>query len=368
MADAGPALLVYCRAGFEKDAAAELTSRARARGEGVWCRTGLDTGYLTLHCAQRPGIERLWREIRWRELVFARQWLCRFALLTDLPADDRAAPIAAETGTAIRRLNRLCLDWPDTNAGKTMARFARRFRTPLAQSLARAGVRLNDPDAPDLHVFMPDSGQAHLALADPANANPEPSGVRRLRLHPEAPSRSALKLEEALLTLVPEEVRAAIGPGVAAVDLGAAPGGWSWHLARRGVTVTAVDNGPLEARLLAEGFITHVRADGFRFRPSSPVQWVVCDIVEQPHRIARLMGQWLARGDARFAVFNLKLPMKKRHEAIVAALADVNRLAATAGRPVSLRCKQLYHDREEVTVFAAPAGTIREHAVHGATL
>ena len=56
-------------------------------------------------------------------------------------------------------------------------------------------------------------------------------GIPRLRL-PGAPSRSAAKLEEALLYFLGDEAERLLRGGMSAVDLGAAPGGWTWILAR----------------------------------------------------------------------------------------------------------------------------------------
>jgi 23S rRNA (cytidine2498-2'-O)-methyltransferase len=70
----------------------------------------------------------------------------------------------------------------------------------------------------------------------------------------------------------------------------------------------------MDPALLETGMVEHVRADGFRFRPRFPVAWMVCDIVEQPKRVAELVGEWLANGWCRRCIFNLKLPMKKRFE------------------------------------------------------
>jgi len=66
------------------------------------------------------------------------------------------------------------------------------------------------------------------------------------------------------------------------VDLGAAPGGWTWQLAQRGLRVVAVDNGALKGAVAEDPRVTHVRADGLTFRPRKPVDWVTCDIVESP--------------------------------------------------------------------------------------
>ncbi len=99
------------------------------------------------------------------------------------------------------------------------------------------------------------------------------------------------------------------------------------------------------------GLVTHIKMDGFIFEPKKPVDWLVCDIVDKPARTSSLITKWFAEGFCRFAVFNLKLPMKQRyrevnicHEKIISALATKN-------IHVNLQFKQLFHDREEVTGF-----------------
>ena len=40
------------------------------------------------------------------------------------------------------------------------------------------------------------------------------------------------------------------------------------------------------------------------------VDWMVCDMVEQPSRVLELVADWFEQGYCQFSVFNLKLPMK----------------------------------------------------------
>ena len=54
----------------------------------------------------------------------------------------------------------------------------------------------------------------------------------------------------------------------------------------------------------------------------------------------------------RRAIFNLKLPMKKRRAEVQANLADFHARCEAAGVAVQTRARQLYHDREEITVLA----------------
>ena len=166
-----------------------------------------------------------------------------------------------------------------------------------------------------------------------------------------APSRSTLKLAEAFVTFLGERETALLRPGLRAVDLGAAPGGWTWQLVHRGLRVTAVDNGALKGDVAGDPLVTHVRDDGLKWRPRRPVDWLVCDIVEQPRRIATLVSSWIGDGAARRTIFNLKLPMKKRFEETVVCRQIIDDALQQARISYRLSLRQLYHDREEVTGF-----------------
>ena len=202
-----------------------------------------------------------------------------------------------------------------------------------------------------LHVCLLSTSEALIGFSEQVNSAPWPGGVPRLKASRNAPSRASLKLEEALLRFVGQDARnRLLRPGVRAVDLGAAPGGWTWLLTQHGVSVIAVDNGPLDHRLLESPLVQHLCCDGLGYRPPRPVDWMVCDIVEQPTRIAALALRWLREGWCRRTIFNLKLPMKKRYAEVCRCLAHIEAGLNAAQVPFSLQCKQLYHDREEVTV------------------
>jgi 23S rRNA (cytidine2498-2'-O)-methyltransferase len=161
-----------------------------------------------------------------------------------------------------------------------------------------------------------------------------------------------LKLAEALLEFMDEKERAKrLVPGMTAVDLGASPGGWTWQLVQRGLMVLAVDNGNIDPALLETGQVKHRRDDGFHFRPAEPVDWMVCDMVESPSKIARIAAKWIAEGWCQETIFNLKLPMKKRWEEVERCRVIIDE--ALGGSGYYLRMKQLYHDREEVTCYLA---------------
>ncbi len=347
-------LFLHCRAGFESECAAEIQTRAAALDVAGWCRT--KPAYVVFVVPQAADAERLQRELSFATLIFARQWFRIVALVNDLDIQDRVRGLVAALADDVPTACGLFLETPDTNAAKELQPLCRKLDRPLRAALQGAGHLSDAPGARTerLHVCLLATVAAYVGVAPIANSSPHPMGIPRLRFPKGAPSRSTLKLEEALLTFLDAQERAALlRPGMRAVDLGAAPGGWTWQLVRRGLRVTAVDNGALAPALLDSGLVEHRREDGFRFRPGEPVDWMVCDIVEQPARVAELAARWLGEGWCRYAVFNLKLPMKKRYQEVEECLARVRARLEATGRPFRLACKQLYHDREEVTVFAA---------------
>jgi 23S rRNA (cytidine2498-2'-O)-methyltransferase len=349
----GHALLCYCRPGFEPELAAELTERAAARGLGGYARTERNSGYVVF--VGDDG-EALTRALPFRELIFARQKLRLIAELRGLDPKDRIAPMMeALTAPTVGQgppYGTIVVEHPDSDEAKPLAGLARSFGNALRPALRKAGllVAQDNDRLPRLHVCFVDGDHAFLAVGDPRDSALWPMGIPRLRLHADAPSRSALKLEEALLVLLSADERERLlRPGMRAADLGAAPGGWSWVLARQNLQVTAVDNGPLRQHVIDTGLVQHLRADGFAWHPAKPLDWMVCDMVEQPSRVAARMAEWFREGWCRHAIFNLKLPMKKRWQETRQCL---QRFENQAGKPLTVRARQLYHDREEITVFA----------------
>jgi 23S rRNA (cytidine2498-2'-O)-methyltransferase len=340
-------LLLYCRAGFEGECAQEVAALAGNDAPGH-VRAERDSGFAQFATDAPLSTS----PVDWRNLIFARQCLPVFAQLNDLPRADRLTPIMRALRERGEKYNDAWVEPPDTNDGKALAAFCKSFGNALIGALRKE--RLLDAGAPHrLHAFFPQSDKVYLASADPDACAPWPQGIPRLKFPRDAPSRSTLKLEEALLTVLTENERERwLRPGMSAVDLGAAPGGWTWQLVRRSLRVTAIDNGPMDRALIDSGLVTHLREDGFRFRPKKPVDWLVCDMVEKPRRVAELIARWLCEGWCRYAIFNLKLPMKKRFEETNLCLDLIADALAAKGLKAELRAKQLYHDREEITAFA----------------
>jgi 23S rRNA (cytidine2498-2'-O)-methyltransferase len=118
----------------------------------------------------------------------------------------------------------------------------------------------------------------------------------------QAPSRAFAKLVEA---------EARMGRRIAAretcVDLGAAPGSWTYVALRRGAKVTAVDRSELRPDLMGHRSVQFQRGDAFRFEPGAPVDWLICDVIAAAERSAELLLRWLRHGWCRHFVVTLKL-------------------------------------------------------------
>ena len=347
-------IIALCRPGFEKECAAELQHHAAQLGHSCYIKTSADSGYVELvfnGYGQTGAPQQYMEDVAFSSLIFCRQWFCGDGMLDDIDEVDRLGPMLARIDSMGMHFSRIEFNWPDTNEGKSISRFCKQFQPHLERALKKRGA-LKRTASQSLQCLWLDSCNVFIGSAANDNASGVPMGIMHLRMPSEAPSRSTLKLEEAIAWFIDDEdMRQFIKAGMRAVDLGAAPGGWSWQLARHGMLVNAVDNGPMDERLMADGMVDHTRADAFHWRPDSAVDWLVCDMVERPLHVTRLIADWFVKRLCHYSIFNLKLPMNKRFQAVCDCLQLLNRTLEEAGIRHELYAKHLYHDREEITVF-----------------
>lgn len=160
------------------------------------------------------------------------------------------------------------------------------------------------------------------------------------RTGPTIISRAEHKLAEAL-----DAFGIAIPPGARALDLGAAPGGWSFLLAERGATVTAVDPGGLAGPVAAHPNVTHVRGRAEDLAGQGVYDLVVNDMNLDPADSAAIMcavAPLLVAGG--IAVLTIKLPghpMRGIRQALD-VLRPTYEVAAI---------RHLPHNRQEVTAL-----------------
>jgi 23S rRNA (cytidine2498-2'-O)-methyltransferase len=175
-------------------------------------------------------------------------------------------------------------------------------------------------------------------------------GAQRFAREPEQLSRAEFKLLEALdsfaLPLVADG---------RALDLGAAPGGWTRVLLARGQHVVAVDPAHLHPSLSKHERVRHLRISAERYLESAsgPFDVILNDIrkdaVESAELVARCAPLLAPRG---CALLTLKLRHERRTEQIEAALRVL--------RPIFgiCRVRHLFHNRSEVSVYLRRSGEL----------
>jgi len=157
-------------------------------------------------------------------------------------------------------------------------------------------------------------------LASPTKSSPFVNGeVQFVEDKAGPPSRAYLKLWEALTRL-----GAHPGPGDRCLDLGAAPGGWSWVIAKLGAQVVAVDKAPVDAAVLAMPGVTQRLESAFGLEPREErrVDWLFSDVICYPARLLALVQRWIAAEAARNFVCTIKFQGETDH-ALVAEFAAI---------------------------------------------
>ncbi|MDO6426814.1 23S rRNA (cytidine(2498)-2'-O)-methyltransferase RlmM [Thalassotalea sp. 1_MG-2023] len=349
------AIVLYCRPGFEKECGAEIQEKAAWNEIYGYLQLKKNQGIVYFHLNNADEGEILIAKLPLKRLIFARQWFVSLTDTIELPEYNRVEAIIEHLGQEWQYAD-LRMETPDTNDGKALSKFCRKLGVPLRQGLRSKKMLApkGQHDGAVLHALFFSGSEVILGYSLGTNTSPHLMGIPRLKFPSQAPSRSTLKLDEAFLYFIPkDEWPTRLTSGMNAVDLGAAPGGWTYQLVRRGMMVTSIDNGPMAESLMDTGQVKHRMIDGFKYTPAKQnVYWLVCDMIEKPQRVAKLMAEWLLRGDCKEAMFNLKLPMKGRYQQVQDDLQLIKDMLSEHQVKYELYAKHLYYDREEITVHA----------------
>lgn len=167
-------------------------------------------------------------------------------------------------------------------------------------------------------------------------------GAVRFRKEDGQVSRAKFKLLEAELAFGLD-----FGQYKHALDIGAAPGGWTSLLLERGLTVTAVDPAKLDASLLKHPKLTYLakKADEVVF-VSGQFDLLVCDMSWSHRQMTKLVRELMyALQPGGTAIITVKLMHKKAFQTIREVVEDF------AGMMTLQQAKQLFHNRDELTLF-----------------
>ena len=170
-------------------------------------------------------------------------------------------------------------------------------------------------------------------------------GERRFKREPGQISRAEFKLLEAF------EVFGIAPPADGlALDIGAAPGGWTRVLRQKGMHVVAVDPADLAPALERDHYVKHLRFPIQHYAPTDTFDLIVNDLkmdARDSIEVILAMRPYLNAGGA--AVITLKLP--KHGETARSLLRYVrDDIARLASRYRVLGARQLFHNRSEITV------------------
>lgn len=167
-------------------------------------------------------------------------------------------------------------------------------------------------------------------------------GAIRFRREDEQISRAKFKLLEA-----EQRFGLDFASYKSALDIGAAPGGWTSLLLERGLRVTAVDPAAMHPSLQEEKRLTVLRrnAGEVSFAPDS-FDLLVCDMSWSPKMMGKLVsGLLYALRSGGLAVITVKLMHGKPFQ-------TVRELTAAFEEQLELlQGKQLFHNRDELTLL-----------------
>jgi 23S rRNA (cytidine2498-2'-O)-methyltransferase len=223
---------------------------------------------------------------------------------------------------------------------------------PLAAALAESGAHLDVKNPVDVVsiVVAGDPPVAYLGVSTAMdNLSGWAGGERRYSREPGQISRTEFKLMEAL-----EVFGVALPSTGGALDLGAAPGGWTRRLRLAGLGVTAVDPAELHESLRGDPRVGHERSRAESFLPRARGRYrvILCDIRASAHESADLMVRAARLADpSALGIVTLKLPLRDRGRVVAESLRTLRTAWVVRG------VKQLFHNRSEVTVALTSPGS-----------
>ena len=225
----------------------------------------------------------------------------------------------------------------------------REIAEKITDSLSSRGIQMDRKSGTRILSIACSGEQVFIGISSRSdNLSPWAGGEARYRQDESMISRSEMKLLEARDVFdLPLD-----GQGALALDLGAAPGGWSRILTTWGFRVAAVDPGRLDDRLSGDERISYYRlsAEEYIDSPSLPtVSLIVNDMKLDGDRSSSLMvhaGKSLLQGGLALMTIKLDGAAQSHPWAILDRSFEI---LGSIFEVVETR--HLFHNRHEVTVL-----------------
>ncbi len=178
------------------------------------------------------------------------------------------------------------------------------------------------------------------------NGNPWAGGMRHYKIGDDTISRAEFKLQEAMALFALQ-----LPAKGTAIDLGAAPGGWTAVLRRLGMKVVAIDPADLDERVANDSGVTHMKMTAdVALLDIHDADCVVNDMRMEPFFSTKIMNAAAASlRSGAWAVMTLKLPHENPVPVIHAALKTLSK------EYDCIAVRQLFHNRHEVMAILRKA-------------
>jgi 23S rRNA (cytidine2498-2'-O)-methyltransferase len=212
---------------------------------------------------------------------------------------------------------------------------------------AQTGAEMDCRDPEQVVSILCTPTQGYLGVSRTAqNRSAWPGGMQRFRHEEGRISRAEHKLLEAIAVF-----RLELPAKGTALDMGAAPGGWTHLLCESGLQVVAVDPADLDPRLHRKPGVIHVRKRIQDYLTSDRrFDLIVNDMrMDALESVAIMEQAFPSLKPGGLAVQTLKLPkaLKAAHHTLETIREALTRLTQSY---TLVGARQLYHNRSEVTV------------------
>ncbi len=248
-----------------------------------------------------------------------------------------------------------------STGGNKHAYSSGRVNQQLAEAIAEETGAVESIKKPQVVVsLLCTMEKAYLGISlTKDNLSDWPGGARHFAQTPEQISRAEFKLLEAL-----EVFGVALPSQGLALDLGAAPGGWTRLLLEAGMNLVAVDPAKLDGRLAGQPHLEHYRGYAEVYLEEAIKRHRKFDVITNDMRMdareaARLIVEASAclRTDG-FIISMLKLPHATPE---IDPLKNLNEALRLLHRHFGIvQARQLFHNRQEVTVLTARPLSLRQ--------
>lgn len=222
------------------------------------------------------------------------------------------------------------------------------IESSIVQELTSSGYRHDKENKTQVVSLVISSSEAYFGCNEAyLNISTRNAGEYHLKINED---NSVSRAEGKLIELFGIYELRAIDKGIA-IDLGAAPGGWSHVLSNMGYIVHAIDPGDLHERLQSSENIIHYKESAQEYlsrKESRYCDLIVNDMKMEPYKswsITLSMAKRLSEGG--IIIMTVKLPKNTTYKKIQEV---VNTIKSTSGFKLVF-ARQLFHNRSEFTVI-----------------